>query len=97
MLLEACEKKLNGIYHIAGASRTSRYDFAVKLAEKLNLDKSLIKKAQTKDMQWKAPSPRDSSLNILKAQNSLKTKPMNLDKALIRLKEELDIAPRNNN
>ena len=97
MILDACKKKLNGIFHIAGASRISRYDFAIRLAEKLNLDKNLIKKAQTKDIQWKAPRPRDSSLNILKAQNSLKTKPMNLDEALIRLKEELDIAPRNNN
>lgn len=92
MLLEACNKKLNGIYHIAGASRTSRYDFAFRLAEKLNLDKSLIKKAQTEDMQWKAPRPRDSSLNTMKAQNALKTKPMSLDEALIRLKEEIDLA-----
>jgi dTDP-4-dehydrorhamnose reductase len=97
MLLEACEKRLNGIYHIAGASRISRYDFAVRLAEKLNLDKNLIKKTQTKDMQWKAPRPRDSSLNTLKAQNTLKTKPMSLDEALIRLKEELDFASRNIN
>ncbi|WP_455369389.1 dTDP-4-dehydrorhamnose reductase [[Eubacterium] cellulosolvens] len=97
MILEACEKKLNGTYHMAGESRISRYDFAVRLADKLNLDKSLIKKARTEDMQWKAPRPRDSSLNTLKAQNTLKTKPMSLDEALIILKEELDLASRNNN
>jgi dTDP-4-dehydrorhamnose reductase len=96
MILEACEKKLNGIYHMAGASRISRYDFAVRLAEKLNLDRNLIKKACAEEMQWKAPRPRDSSLNTLKAQNTLETKPMSLDEALIRLKEELDLASRNN-
>jgi dTDP-4-dehydrorhamnose reductase len=96
MILEACEKKLNGTYHMAGASRISRYDFAIRLAEKLNLDKSLIKKARTEEMQWKAPRPRDSSLNTLKAQKALKTKPMSLDEALIILKEELDLASRNN-
>jgi dTDP-4-dehydrorhamnose reductase len=96
MILESCEKNLNGIYHIAGATKISRYDFAIRLAEKLNLDKSLIKKARTEEMQWKAPRPRDSSLNTLKAKNTLKTKPMSLDKALIRLKEELDLASRNN-
>ncbi len=95
MILEACEKKLNGTYHMAGASRISRYDFAIRLAEKLNLDKSLIKKAITEEMRWKAPRPRDSSLNTLKAQNTLKTKPMSLDEAFIRLKEELDLASRN--
>ena len=97
MILEACEKKLTGTYHISGASRISRYDFAVRLAEKLNLDKRLIKKARIEEMQWKAKRPRDSSLNTLKAQNTLKTKPMSLDEALIRLKEELDLASRNNN
>lgn len=96
MILEACEKKLNGTYHMAGASRISRYDFAVRLAEKLNLDTSLIKKARTEEMQWKAPRPRDSSLNTLKAQNTLETKPMSLDESLIRLKEELELASRNN-
>jgi dTDP-4-dehydrorhamnose reductase len=96
MLLEACEKKLHGTYHIAGALRISRYDFAIRLAEKLDLDKSLIKKARMEDMLWKAQRPKDSSLIILKAQKALKTKPMSLDEALIRLKEELDLASRNN-
>jgi len=97
MLLETCEKRLNGIYHMAGASRISRYDFAINLSEKLNLDTSLIKQARTEEMQWKAPRPKDSSLNILKAQNTLKTKPMRLNEALIRLKEELNFDSRNNN
>ena len=96
MLLEACEKRLNGIYHMSGASRSSRYDFAINLAEKLNLDKNLIKKTRIEEIHWKAPRPKDSSLNILKAQNTLKTKPMRLNEALIRLKEELNFASRNN-
>ncbi len=96
MILEACEKKLNGIYHIAGASKTSRYEFAIKLAEKFNLDKNLIKRAKIEDMNWKAKRPKDSSLNISKVQKTLTIKSMNLDESLGRLKDEMNFASRNN-
>jgi dTDP-4-dehydrorhamnose reductase len=96
MILEACEKKLNGIYHMAGASKASRYEFAIKLAEKFNLDKNLIKRAKTEDMNWKAKRPKDSSLNISKVQKTLTIKSMNLDESLGTLKDEMNFASRNN-
>lgn len=96
MILEACEKKLNGIYHMAGASKVSRYEFAIKLAEKFNLDKNLIKRAKTEDMNWKAKRPKDSSLNISKIQKTLTIKSMNLNESLGTLKDELNLASRNN-
>jgi dTDP-4-dehydrorhamnose reductase len=96
MILEACEKKLNGIYHMAGASKASRYEFAIKLAEKFNLDKNLIKRAKTEDMNWKAKRPKDSSLSISKIQKTLTIKSMNLDESLGTLKDEMNFASRNN-
>ena len=90
MLLEVAERKLTGIYHLAGASRVSRLDFAFELAKICNLSKSLIHPAKMYDMNWVARRPRDSSLNVSKALKILKNKPLVLHKALNRFKFELE-------
>jgi dTDP-4-dehydrorhamnose reductase len=94
MVLEATERELNGIYHMAGATKASRFEFAVKLAEIFDLDKSLIKKTCISDMDWIAKRPKDSSLDVSKTYNVLKTKPMNLSVSLNLMKEEMEIASR---
>jgi dTDP-4-dehydrorhamnose reductase len=90
MLLEACEKRLNGIYHLAGADRVSRYEFAIKLAEAFDMNKGLIRKAEMSEMRWTAKRPRDSSLNVSKAEKTFKIKPMKLCEALKELRRELN-------
>ncbi|MEM2929123.1 MAG: dTDP-4-dehydrorhamnose reductase [Nitrososphaerota archaeon] len=92
MLIEAYERKLTGIYHLAGAERVSRYEFALKLAEIFNLNKNLIIKAKMDEMDWIAKRPKDTSLDTSKANNVFKVKPINLNEALNNLKEELKIA-----
>lgn len=92
MILEACEKKLVGIYHMSGASRVSRYEFAIKLAEVFNLNKDLIIASSMKEIDWIAKRPMDSSLDTSKIGKSLTTKPMHLLDSLKSLKEELEIA-----
>lgn len=92
MLIEAYERKITGIYHIAGANRVSRYEFALKLAEFFNLNKNLILKAKMDEMNWIAKRPKDTSLDVSKANNIFKVKPINLNEALNNLKEELKIA-----
>jgi dTDP-4-dehydrorhamnose reductase len=89
MLLEASQRRLNGIYHMSGNSRVSRYEFAMKLAEVFDLNKDLIEKINMNEINWVAKRPKDSSLNILKVTESLNTKPLNLSKSLNLLKEEL--------
>ena len=54
MLLEIAEKRIGGILHAAGATRVSRYDFALRLAEVFKLDKQLILPAEMNEMLWKA-------------------------------------------
>ncbi|MEM3630612.1 MAG: dTDP-4-dehydrorhamnose reductase [Nitrososphaerota archaeon] len=92
ILLEAYERNITGIYHIAGAERVSRYEFALKLAEVFNLNKNLIIKAKMDEMDWIAKRPKDTSLDTSKANNVFKVKPINLNEALNNLKEELKIA-----
>jgi len=75
MLLEAGGEKLEGIYHLAAATRISRHDFACRLANVFELDKSLIIPCKMADMNWKARRPVDSSMNVRKATRLFKEKP----------------------
>ncbi len=89
MLLEVAERELKGIFHLAGATRVSRYDFALRIADKFGLDKNLIIPSRMADMRWIASRPKDSSLDTSKASRYLKEKLYDLDKALEILKGEL--------
>jgi len=93
MLLEIAERELKGIFHLAGATGVSRYDFALQIADKFLLDKNLIIPSRMMEMRWVAKRPKDSSLDTSKASKYLKEKPCDLDRALEVLKEEMESAP----
>ncbi|MEM0203281.1 MAG: dTDP-4-dehydrorhamnose reductase [Archaeoglobaceae archaeon] len=88
MILEIAERRLEGVYHLAGATRISRYEFANLIAETFDLKKDLIKPIKMEEMRWIARRPRDSSLNVEKAMK-LRNKPNEIGEALKRLKEEI--------
>ena len=89
MLNEIMERRLTGIYHVSGATRLSRYEYAEKLCEVVCLDSSLLDGARMEDMDWIARRPMDSSLDVSKAMRTLNTKPLYIEEALSRFKEEL--------
>ena len=89
MTLEAIERRLTGVYHTCGATRVSRFEFATKIADTFDLDKSLIDKVTSAQFTLPAKRPMDSSLDTSLAQRTLNRKPLPLEKALLRLKEEL--------
>ena len=89
MVLEVLERKLTGIFHLAGATRLSRYEFAKFLAENFSLDMNLITPVSSKEISWIARRPKDSSLNIKKAQQTLKNKPLKIEQALNKMKKEI--------
>jgi dTDP-4-dehydrorhamnose reductase len=90
MILEIIERKLTGTFHLSGATRISRYDFANVIAQTFNLDANLIDPCLSADLPWVAKRPRDSSLKTEKAQRALKNKPCQINQAVERLKQELD-------
>jgi len=61
------EKEVNGIWHLGGKERLSRYEFAVQMAKELNLDTSLINPVLQKDIKMAAARPADVSLDSGKA------------------------------
>ena len=89
MVLECLERELKGTFHLAGATRVSRFEFAKEVARTFGLDENLIRPARMDEMKWVAKRPKDSSLDTTKAQRSLKNKPYELKKALKVLKDEI--------
>jgi dTDP-4-dehydrorhamnose reductase len=89
MVLDVVEQRLSGVFHLSGASRVSRYDFAMGVAEVFGLDKGLIEPVDSSIFNWPAKRPMDSSLDVSKAQRLLRVKPLLLPQALAALKKEL--------
>jgi len=89
MLLEVAEQRLHGIIHLAGASRLSRYQFALEMADELHLDRNLVLPTNVKSSSWVAERPLDSSLNVNKARKLLASKPMDIKQALREFAQEM--------
>jgi dTDP-4-dehydrorhamnose reductase len=89
MTLEVIDRRLTGIFHLCGATRINRLNFAQSIAKTFDLDSGLIDPVKSSDFTWPAKRPMDSSLDTSKAQQLLKAKPYELDLALERLKKEL--------
>lgn len=60
--LELDERKSTGIVHVAGSSRVSRYDFALRAAEMFSLDASLISRCDTPSLHQPARRPMNAGL-----------------------------------
>lgn len=82
MLIEVATKEITGIIHLAGATRISRFEFAEIIADKLNLDKTLLKPKKIDQMNWTAQRPQDSSLDVSKANEILDNKPQEIEYSL---------------
>jgi dTDP-4-dehydrorhamnose reductase len=89
MLLEITERKITGILHTAGATRVSRHGFALQLAQVFNLNTNLIKPAKMNEISWKAKRPKDSSLDVSKANTLFSVKPLKLNQALGKMKRKI--------
>jgi dTDP-4-dehydrorhamnose reductase len=89
MILDALEMDLTGVMHMSGATRVSRYEFAIQIARKFNLDEGLVEEAYMDEMNWIAKRPKDSSLDVSKASRTLNVKPVSLNESLEKLYWEL--------
>lgn len=89
MILEVIQRGITGVYHLSGATRINRYDFAKSIALAFNMDPALIAPSASSDFSWAAKRPKDSSLNVEKAQNALSNKPLSINQAVLQLKSEL--------
>ncbi len=89
MVLDVALQRLGGVFNLCGASRVSRYDFALGLAETFGLNKALIEPVDASCFNWPAKRPKDSSLDVSKAKRFLCVEPLELASALALLKNEI--------
>ena len=61
-LLALARSRVRGLFHAAGTTRISRYDFCLKVAGRLDLPTGLIQPVSTSDLHQVAARPKDSSL-----------------------------------
>jgi len=78
----------SGVFHISGREVISRFDFAVKVAEFYDLDKSLIKPTITKLLGQPAKRPLQSGFVVDKAQKELDMKFCDVEEALQLYRQE---------
>ncbi len=89
MLIEVAKRQFVGIIHLAGATRISRYEMAEIIADKLNLDKKLLRSTNIDDMKWLAKRPKDSSLDVSKAFSILEEKPFIIEHGIDNFVREI--------
>jgi dTDP-4-dehydrorhamnose reductase len=83
--MELIERGVRGeIVNVVGRDRVPRTEFAVRLAERLDLDSSLIDPVTTADLQQVAPRPLDAGLRTEKLAALLGRPAPTLDESLDR-------------
>lgn len=81
-ILEMVERNLSGVFHVGGAEYLSRYDFALKVADKFGFESANISSTKTKMLNQKAERPLRGGLKTEKARSALKTKLLNVEQGL---------------
>ncbi len=92
MLLEVVERGIGGVIHLAGATRTSRYEFALRVCRRFRFDEKLLAPVRSDSIDWKAKRPRDSSLRVDNALKMLKNRPAAIDDALDEFVREAPVS-----
>lgn len=85
------ELRREGIYNIGGNEFINRYEFTLMIAEYFKLDKNLVKKIKTEELNQPARRPLKSGLITIKAQSELGYKPHTILQSLELMKTELNL------
>jgi dTDP-4-dehydrorhamnose reductase len=91
-MVKIFELNKNGLFHVCGSERVSRYEFAVRIAEVFGLDATLIQRIQSTALVQPAPRPRVTGFITLKAATELGLKFMNLHDGIQSFKRDLEPA-----
>ena len=90
ILIVMMEQECEGIYHVAGAERISRYEFAQALAQTFRLNSELIKPILTEELDQKAIRPLESGFILDRLYGDLELQPLSLDLCLKRFSDEVE-------
>jgi len=89
-IVELAQNNSIGIYNIAGLNSLSRYEFAVKIADALGLNRKLITSVTSEELAQKASRPKLADLTIDKARRELKkTNLLSLSESIQKFKDKV--------
>jgi len=81
-IVSIIEKKIAGIFHISGKDILTPYQMAIKTADFLGLNKSLIKKVTAAEFSQAAKRPAKTGFIIKKARKELGFEPLSFEEGL---------------
>ncbi len=91
LILEIAQSDYRGVLHLASNDVLSKFEFAVKVADIFHLNKNLITKGTSKDIDLIATRPSNTSLSNKKSQKILNAKINSLNESLITIKNNFEI------
>ena len=86
------ERFTSQIIHASGSSQLSRFEQATMIARELGFKTDLIHPSFMTEMNWKAKRPKDSTLNVAKASDSLLHKPQTFIEGLQAFSKEFQMS-----
>jgi len=89
-LVELVERGATGIFHVAGTTRCSKYEWALRVAERFGLRQELVRGVSTAEMGQVGPRPLKSGFRLEKVKALLRTTQlMSLDEGLAEMASEM--------
>jgi len=90
-LFELIEMRAQGVYHLAGTTRCSKYAWAMRMVDVFDLDPALIVGVTTEELKQDAPRPLESGFILDKVRETLAhTRLMSLDEGLLDMKRHVN-------
>ncbi|MBI4354245.1 MAG: SDR family oxidoreductase [Candidatus Omnitrophica bacterium] len=91
-LVELVELGQQGLFHVAGTTRCSKYEWALKTAERFGLNRTLIHGVSTAELEQRGPRPLQSGFHLAKVQGVLRrTRLLSLDESLTEMEREMSL------
>lgn len=87
VLLDLVEREAHGIFNVGAAEGVSKYDFACRVAELFALPRERIECGSIARATLKAPRPRNTTLNVAKAESRLGQPMPGIDAGLRQFKQ----------
>ena len=90
VLLDMLKQELTGIFHVGSSQRINKADFAREIAREFGLKVDLVRDVSIEDMSFRAPRPKDTTLNVAKAEAALHYEMPGIREGLKRMRELLE-------
>lgn len=90
-LWAVAKKESEGIFHVAGKTVVSRYEFALKIAEVFALDASLIRPVTSAFFPDIAPRPPNTAFVTQRMERELGVSPLSIEQGLLAMKSAMGV------